>query len=169
MSTFDIIIIIIAIASFIIGMFKGLIKELSGFLGYVIGVYGAVKFSSYTESVITEHFPDLQGVGVISFCITLALIVVGVHFLSAVINRAVGMTLLSLPNKLLGGLFAVAKNLFFVSCFISIVNYFVGDVINLFGEDESSRSIFYSYIKDLAQYFYPYLDFGIQQAQEALV
>jgi len=169
MSTFDIIIIIIAVASFVIGMFKGLVKELSGFLGYVIGIYGAVKFSSYTESVITQHYPDLQGVGVVSFCITLAVIVVGVHFLSSIINKAVGMTILSLPNKLLGGVFAVAKNLFFVSCFISIANYFVGDVITLLGEEESSQSIFYSYIKDLAQYFYPYLDFGIQQAKESLI
>lgn len=168
MSTFDIIIIILAIASFIIGMFKGLIKELTGFLGYIIGVYGAVKFSGYTESVISQHFENLQGIGVISFCITLVVIVIAVHFLSSIVDKAIGMTLLSLPNKLFGGIFCIAKNLFFVSCFISILNYFMGDVITLFGDEEASRSIFYPYIKDFAQSMYPYLEFGIQQVKQTI-
>lgn len=167
MSIFDIIIIITAIASFFVGMQKGLIYELAGFLGLFIGAYGAVKFSSYTETAIAEHF-SFQGIGIVSFIITMAAIIVAVHFLSSIISKAVNTTLLGIPNKVLGGLFCVIRNLFIISCFICAINYFVGDILDMVSHEEKSKSVTYEPITKTAPYIFPYLDFGVDKIKETI-
>ncbi|MCQ2227063.1 MAG: CvpA family protein [Bacteroidales bacterium] len=167
MSTFDTIILILAVASFLIGMRKGLIRELSGLLCFAVGVYGAVHFSGYTEQFILERF-DISGAGIISFCLTLAIIIVAVHFIASVIDKAIGMTILSVPNRLAGGIFCVIKNLFIASCIICAINYIIGDVIDFLGEDEHEKSVTYDYLKMLAKYIYPYLNMGVEHVKNVI-
>lgn len=168
MSTFDILVAILAIASFIIGMFKGLIKELAGLVGILVGIYGATMLSGYTEQMLAERF-SFNGIGVVSFALTLVILIIAVHFLAVVIEKAVNVTVLSVPNKLFGGVFGTVRNLFIASCFICVANYFVGDVINYLGEGEKEASVTYPFMTQLAQYVYPYLDFGMQQIRDAVV
>ena len=165
MSVFDTIIIIIAIASFITGMHKGLICELSGFIGYIIGIYFATKFCGSVEVALSEKF-NFSGIGAISFVITMAIVVVAVHFLANIINKAVGMTILSMPNRLLGGVFCAMKNIFFVSCLVCIANYFIGDVLESIDHEERKKTITYQAITEVSTYMFPYLDFGISKIKE---
>lgn len=167
MSVFDIIIIVIAVASFITGMRKGLIRELSGFLGYIIGIYFATKFCGIVEESLSEKF-NFAGIGAFSFVITMAIVVVSVHFVANIINKAVGMTILSLPNRLLGGVFSAMKNIFFISCLICVANYFVDDVLEKIDPEEREKSITYQAITEISTYMFPYLDFGISKIKESI-
>lgn len=167
MSIFDITIIVIAAASLITGMRRGLIRELAGFMGYVVGIYCAAKFSGIAENVLSTRF-SFSGIGVISFIITMAIVVVAVHFIANIINRAVGMTILSLPNRLLGGLFCALKNIFIISCLICIANYFVDDILSAISPEEKEKSIFYGIITEIATYLFPYIDFGINKLRESI-
>ena len=168
MCTFDILVAILIVASFVIGMFKGLVKELAGLLGLLVGIFGAVKLSGLTEQLLREHF-DINCAGVVSFALTLVILVIAIHFLAAVVDKAINVTVLSLPNKILGGVICAVKNLFIASCCICIANYFLGDVIDLLGENEKEQSITYGFMTELAQMVYPYLDFGVSQLRETMM
>ena len=167
MSIFDIIIILVAVASFLTGMRKGLIRELAVFLGYIVGIYFAAKFSGVTENALAERF-SFAGIGAISFVITLAIVVVAVHFVANIVNKAVGMTILSLPNRLLGGIFSTLKNLFFISCLVCVANYFVDDVLEKISPEEKEKSVTYEPITEISAYLFPYLDFGINKIRESI-
>ena len=77
MNYIDIIILIILGFSLFRGFKNGLVIEIASLAALVFGIWGAIKFSSFTANKLYEYF-DMTGqyIGIISFIITFIIIVI---------------------------------------------------------------------------------------------
>lgn len=156
MGVFDIIVSGIAILAFLNGLRKGLISELASLASIILGIYGAIHFGHFVEEWLITYIPT-QHIGLISFIVTLILVIVLVHIIGRIINNVIGMTILSLPNRLGGGLFSVVKALFFIGCIISMADY-IGLGTEIFTQQQRAESYIYPIIDQVRSMVYPYFE-----------
>lgn len=167
MNAFDIIVLVLVIASFAMGMMKGLVKELAGLLGIVAGAYCAKHFSNIVAGWLSSYIEDANVTRVVAFAITLVAVIIGVHFLAILINRLVGITALGTVNRLCGGAFSAIKTLFILSCLLYVFNRF-GIIDALFGQDMIDNSRSYDFVSGFAKFVFPYIDEATQQINGGL-
>lgn len=115
----DIILLIPLIWGAFIGFKKGLVLELASLVGLILGIYGALKFSSYTAEEISNHVDlDPEWLGMASFIVTFLIIVFAVFMLAKIIDKALKIVALGLINRILGLLFGLAKYTLILSCLL---------------------------------------------------
>ena len=156
MTAFDVAILILLVISFIYGMRRGLIMELSTLLGVLVGIWGATHFSYIVQDYISSRF-DFQYSGIIAFALTVIIIAIIVHFLATWISKMLKATFLSSVNGLLGGLFSSLKALFLVSCLLYVCTKYAGDEVFLsYANQEKSYS--YKPVVSMAQFIIDIVD-----------
>lgn len=117
----DIVIIIPLVWMAFKGFKRGLIIELASLVALIGGIYGAVKFSQYTEGFISENVEVSESyLPLIAFVLTLILIVFGVHLLAKLLTKTLKLMALGVPNRLAGALFGFTKAAFIVCGFLMI-------------------------------------------------
>ncbi|WP_430811745.1 MULTISPECIES: CvpA family protein [unclassified Carboxylicivirga] len=157
MNYFDIITGIILILAIIKGLKNGLIIELSSLAALVLGLFGAIRFSSVTESFLSEHI-DSSYIGIIAFVCTFILIVVGIHLLAKAIDKLVSAIALGMINRVLGAIFSVLKYAFIISVVIAILDSFARSY-SIIPESEKESSHLYEPLRNIAPSVFPYLQF----------
>jgi membrane protein required for colicin V production len=67
MNWIDATIVIVLILSMVMGFINGLVKEIASLMALILGIWGAIKFSSFTAAKLYDYF-DMTGkyVGIIS-------------------------------------------------------------------------------------------------------
>lgn len=153
MCTFDILIIAILSLTFIYGLYKGLIEVLSGIVAFVVGIYIAVNFSYYIEEQLSS-VTQTEYVGIIAFVATLILAIIGIHLLSKVVSHIVDITILSIPNRILGGLFASVATAIIISSALTIANN-ISDTGCIVSQQQRNESILYNHIENIAPTLLP--------------
>jgi len=162
MNYFDIIVGIILILALVKGIRSGLIIELASLAALVLGVLGAVKFSGFTESWISQHW-DSQYIGVASFIITFIVIVILVHLIAKAIDKLVKAVALGLLNRLAGGVFSLVKYAFIMSILLAVFASF-DKTFRIIPEDTKESSILYEPLSKFAPSVFPYLRFNKEEA-----
>jgi membrane protein required for colicin V production len=139
----------------------------------LLGIWGAVKFSSITASYLAGVINvDEQVLAIISFAITFILIVIGVHFVAKTVESIAKAVALGFVNKIFGALFGVFKVAFVISVILVVINAAnknMGFISPKFKED----SLLYSPLSQLAPKFFKYLDFedveqGVKKKSEII-
>ncbi len=157
MNYFDIVIGIILLIAIIKGLKNGLIIEFASLAALVLGVLGAIKFSDLTEGWLLQHFTN-NYIGIISFLVTFAIIVVAVHLVAKVVDKLVQAVALGLINRIFGAAFSFVKYGFILSILIAIFTSF-DKTFNLIPEETKENSIIYEPLSDFAPRVFPYLNF----------
>jgi membrane protein required for colicin V production len=123
MNWIDFVIIILLVFGLARGFIDGFIKELASLLALILGIWGAIRFSSYTAEKLYDYF-DMTGqyVGIIAFLITFVIIVILVHFVGTIIDRFVEKISLGTLNSLLGLLFGLFKTALILSVIFTVLN-----------------------------------------------
>jgi membrane protein required for colicin V production len=105
------------------GYSEGLVKELASLLALIVGIWGAIKFSSFTAAKLYDYF-DMTGkfVGIIAFLITFIAIVILIHFISILVDKFVDSISLGFINRLLGVFFGVFKTALILSIIFVVLN-----------------------------------------------
>jgi len=103
MNWLDAIIVVILILSLVTGFINGLVKEVASLAALILGIWGAIKFSTFTAEKLYDYF-DMTGryVGVIAFLITFGIIVVIIHFIGILADKVVSAASLGFINRILG-------------------------------------------------------------------
>ena len=101
----------------------GFIKELASLLALILGIWGAIKFSSFTAEKLYDYF-DMTGqyVGIISFLITFVIIVILIHFVGMIVDKFVEKVSLGVLNSLLGLVFGLFKTALILSVIFTVLN-----------------------------------------------
>ncbi len=122
MNYLDIILIILLGLGLIRGFTNGLIRELTSLAALILGIFGAIKFSEFTSSLLIEHF-KLSGnyLPVLSFVITFIVIIIAVHFIGDLLDKFSKIPVLSLVNRLSGMVFGLLKTALIVSILLVIL------------------------------------------------
>jgi membrane protein required for colicin V production len=160
MNWIDATIVIILILSMVSGFINGLVKEAASLAALILGIWGAIKFSTFTASKLYDYF-DMTGqyVGVIAFLVTFGIIVVIIHFIGIIVDRIVNAVALGFLNRILGIAFGLLKSILIMSVVFVILNAL--DARRPFlpkARIEESR--FYNPISDFAPLIFPIIGEG---------
>lgn len=157
MNVLDIIIAIPVIWFAYKGFSHGLIKEAGSLAALILGIYGAMKLSCYTQQYIAGfESVSAQYIPVISFAITFIAIIVGITLLSRLLDRFVNAIKLDWLNKLGGVVFGALKAGFIISGLIFIINQFNAND-RWFNSDYAGSSLLYPYVEKLVPAVCPYI------------
>lgn len=160
MNWIDTAIIIIFIISVVMGFINGLVKEVASLAALILGIWGAIKFSSFTAAKLYDFFDmDGQYVGIIAFLITFGIIVVIIHFIGILADKIVNAVALGFFNRILGIVFGLLKSVLIMSVFFVILNAI--DARNPFlPQKRIEESMFYNPISDIAPAIFPIIGEG---------
>jgi membrane protein required for colicin V production len=142
------------------GFINGFVKEVASLAALILGIWGAIKFSSFTAGKLYDYF-DMTGqyVGLIAFIVTFCIIVVIIHFIGILADKIVDAVSLGFVNRLLGIAFGVIKSVLIMSVFFVILN--VIDAKRPFlPKDKIEGSIFFNPISDIVPAIFPIIGEG---------
>ena len=132
MNIIDLVFLIILLWSAYKGFRKGFILQLSTLAALLLGIFGAIKFSDFTATLLTENFEiSNQYIQIIAFAVTFIAIVIAVHLVAKLIEKLIQAIALGFINRLLGVVFGVAKIAFIISIILVLVNK-ANDKYNLY-------------------------------------
>lgn len=160
MNYIDFIIIILIIFGVVRGFTDGLVKELASLAALILGIWGAIKFSSFTAGKLYDYF-DMTGryVGIIAFVITFILIVIAIHFVGLIADKFIDAISLGFLNRLLGMVFGCFKTALILSVIFVVLNAI--DAKHPFlPKDKIAQSKFYNPIADIAPAIFPIIGEG---------
>lgn len=160
MNWIDLIIVVLLILAFISGFINGFVKEVASLAGLILGIWGAIKFSSFTAAKLYEWFDmSSQYVGIIAFIITFGIIVVIIHFVGILADKLIDAVSLGFLNRILGMVFGVFKSVLILSVIFVILNAI--DTRRPFLPKEAiGNSNFYNPISDIAPALFPIIGEG---------
>ncbi|HLP73544.1 MAG TPA: CvpA family protein [Bacteroidales bacterium] len=160
MNWIDAAIIIVLVISMITGFINGFIKELASLAALILGIWGAIRFSSFTAAKLYDYF-DMTGqyVGIIAFIITFLIIVVCIHFIGILADKIITSISLGFVNRILGVAFGLLKSILIMSVIFVVLN--VIDSKRPFLPHETiEKSTFYNPISDIAPALFPIIGEG---------
>ncbi len=138
------------------GLKNGLFVELATFISFFIGIFVAIKFSF----LIVDFFPNSwspKTIKVVSFVITLLLIIVAIHQLAKVFSGIASFAYLGWLNKLGGAVFAVLKTILFLGILLSLIQK-INFNNALISKEKQNDSLFFNPILKTADVLMPILN-----------
>ena len=142
------------------GFINGLVKEVASLAALILGIWGAIVFSSFTAEKLYDYF-DMTGhyVGIIAFLITFGIIVVIIHFIGILADKVVNAASLGFINRILGIVFGLLKAMLIMSVVFVVLNAI--DVRRSFlPKTTIEESKFYNPISDIAPAIFPIIGEG---------
>ncbi len=132
------------------GFKKGLISQVFGTLGLVVGIWIGTHYPELAE-VFLEGVVNDEYLKIVSFVVIFLTVVIVTALLSKLVEKLVNFVQLKMLNKLGGIIVGVAKILLFMLIFVFILENWptVGKLINA---DQKSKSLVYSklvYVSDM--------------------
>ncbi len=111
MNELDIVILCAALFGLVKGFFNGLIKETTGLLAIVLGIYISTQFSSIIEPYFYDSLKEYQLlVPILAFAILFVSVVVFIKLLGYFIDKLTKFFALALISKILGSIFGGASS-----------------------------------------------------------
>ena len=122
MNYLDIIIAVPLLYGLIKGFSNGLVKEITGLLGLIIGVYVAINFSSYLHPRFTEFLGGYeQFVPIISFVTLLFVSILVIRLLGYFLDKLTKALALGIISRILGAIFGFFKIVVIFSFLLFVV------------------------------------------------
>ena len=159
MNYIDIILGLILAFSVYQGFTKGLIVMGGTLLALFVGVWGAVHFSGFVESLLVNKLNLHSNYNsLIAFALTFILIVIVVNLFAKLLKKLAEAIALGLIDKILGVVFAIAKNAFIVSVLLVVLNG-IDRTVNFMPRQKMNQSLLYRPVARFAPSLFPFLDF----------
>ena len=139
MQTFDIIVIAVISILTIIGLWKGLVKQVFGLLGVIAGYLLAVRFYQPCSKFLTSVHPGTAKV--ISFVAIFLACVIVAHFIGWGIGRLLAISELGFFNRIGGGLLGFLKGCIIVCVMVMVLTAFLPGYTSLFKKSSTIKYI----------------------------
>ena len=134
------------------GFSRGIIKELASFLGLVLGIYGAVRFSEQFHLFIQENTSiDESFIPIIAFAVTFLIIILMVRLLGLILDKIIKMVALGLISRVLGGVFGVLKMALITSTLLLIVNS-IDQQLEIIPKEQKKKALLYQPISEIVPF-----------------
>jgi len=140
------------------GFKNGLFIEIASIAALVLGIWGSIRFSWFTQNKLVEYF-DMQGeyLGLIAFIITFIVIVILIHFLAKALDKLMKAVALGFAVRILGVLFAVLKTTLIMSILFIVLNT-IDQKAKFLPQDKITESKLYKPIADFAPLLFPIIE-----------
>ena len=141
------------------GFSHGLIIEVATLVGLVLGVFIAIKFSGYTESILRD-FMDISSkyLAYIALSVTFLVVAIGVYLLGKLLTGMVDVLSLGLVNKLLGTVLGIGKY-FVILCVLLLIIDATDDKFHFIGQETKDKSLLFNPFLNFARGIYNMIRF----------
>ena len=167
MGFLDIILCALLVFAFYKGVVNGLFIELASLVSLILGIYFALKFSSFMKEIligIVKWNPNT--IQVVAFALTFIIVVIAINLLGKFLTGIANLAFLGWLNKIGGGFFRVLKTVLIVSVVFSVfekINY-----NNFIAKKETlDNSIFFNPIQKIAGYVFPSIKKGYEKMKKS--
>ena len=139
MNGFDLVVLVIVLVCMIRGLFRGLIREVSGIVAVIAGFYGAFTYywvlsphlAFLIQSPATRHLA--------SFCVLFCGIMILVGLLAALIRKLLHLVFLGWADRTFGLFFGTAKGVLIVTVlFIMLTAFLPAGPVSVMAKSESA-------------------------------
>ena len=160
MNYIDIIILAFVVWALFRGFRNGLFIEIASIAALVLGIWGSIRFSWFTQNKLVEYF-DMEGqyTGLVAFIITFIVIVVLIHFLARAMDKLMKAVALGFAVRILGAIFAVLKTVLIMSIIFVVLNT-IDQKTKFLPEEKIAESKLYNPIADFAPLLFPIIEGG---------
>jgi len=147
MNWLDIVIFCILGLLVIIGIRKGFILSLATLVALVLGTWAAIHFSGFISNFLGRTFhPSGNWLTILSYGLTFLLVVIGVIVIAKLLEKVIKTVGLGIPNRIIGGLFGLAKGILGVTVLLFIIVHF--DVTQkVISQKTKETSVCFPYVK----------------------
>lgn len=158
MNYIDIIILAIVAWAMFRGFKNGLFIEIASIAALVLGIWGSIRFSWFTQNKLVEYF-DMEGqyLGLVAFIITFTAIVVLIHFLARAMDKLMKAVALGFAVRILGLVFAVFKTVLILSVIFVVLNT-INQKVKFLPEEKIAESKLYNPVADFAPLLFPIIE-----------
>ena len=168
MNYLDIVIAIPLVYGLVKGFTNGLIKEITGLLGLLIGVYVAINFSSYLHPKFAEVLAGYeQFIPIISFATLFIVSVLMIKILGYIIDKLTKALALGFVSRILGAIFGFLKIVVIFSFLLVIITDY-----GLIDNETKEKSVLLQPLQDVSNRITPEInkhkDIIIEKAKEKL-
>lgn len=122
---FDIIILALVLFLGLKGFFNGLVKEISGLVGIIGGIFVATRAAAFAADMINKAVPNIQNqslVYVCGFVIVLAIVWVLSIIVGNLVSKMLKLSSLGMLDRIGGFIFGACKIFFVVSVVIACMS-----------------------------------------------
>lgn len=148
MNNLDIILIVALFIGFVIGYFKGIIRQLTFGAGIIIGLLQAILFYPVAaEKIQTATAWNIILCNVLAFVGIIIIIVLVFKICGWLLSTLLRAIFLGFIDKILGGLFSCVIACFLVVGTVNIVNKFMPE-IEITNKTTQEQSLLYKYVQD---------------------
>ncbi len=159
MITFDIVILVLAVVSLIIGFSSGFIMQVSLLAGVVLGAVFAGHLATYINPYLLEWTGGTPHIiSVVSYVISFILILMILVLIAKLAQSLLKAVKINFVNRLAGAVFSLAAWLIIISIVLNVIVEIDKDK-TIIGENTRQKSHAYPLVKDLAPKAIPYLRF----------
>jgi membrane protein required for colicin V production len=157
MSIIDIVLGALLLFGLIRGAMKGFFVEITSLLALVLGVYGAIHFSSFAAKFLESKGDwNEKTINIIAFAITFVIIVLVISLAGKALTKLADFVALGILNKLLGGVFGALKIGLILSVLLIIFNK-LNNTLPFMEKKDLEDSILYKPVKSIAPMIFPNL------------
>lgn len=158
MLVFDIIVAIIILFFAYKGYKNGLIKELGSLVALIAGIFLAIRFSDFMDSIIHNNTNiDSEYVPILAFAVIFIAVVVCVILFSKILDKFLKVIKLDWLNKLGGVFFSTAKTVLILGGLLFLLLQ-LNNNLQLLPDNFAQNSIMFKVLVDAFEFTFPYLD-----------
>ncbi len=157
MSIIDIVLGALLLFGLIRGVMKGFFVEIASLVALVLGVYGAIHFSSFAAEFLESKVDwNEKTINIVAFAITFVIIVLVISLAGKALTKLADFAALGILNKLLGGVFGALKIGLILSVLLIVFNK-MNNTLPFMEKEDLEDSMLYKPVKSIAPMIFPIL------------
>jgi len=122
MNFFDVLILGFLALFVINGFRKGFIISLASLVALILGIYLAIHFSNYLQTILENNFhPSKTWLPILSFTLTFLIVAILVLIVAKVMEKIIDVVGMGFINKLAGAVLGLVKGVIFASIILFIL------------------------------------------------
>jgi membrane protein required for colicin V production len=148
MNLLDLFILIPIVWLWIRGISKGLIIELATLVGMALGIVAAYYFSGNLQDLMKDYFSFTDRVSkIIAYIVIFLIVWIIVYLIGKAIEKTVDMMAMGWFNKILGGIFGLAKGIIIVCIILFIID-----------KTDTKERVIKPHVKEKSMFYQPLME-----------
>ena len=158
MTVIDIIILVLLALAVFKGIKDGLVRQVGGIAGLILGIFLAGRFSAIMAGWLHQWLDASESVvKAVSFAIIIIVVCLCMYLLGRLLEKIIKITTLGWVNRLLGVLLSVCTVVLLVGALISLIEYVNTTWFVLVPPEQMAASKSVQIISSITDAVFPYL------------
>lgn len=158
MQVIDVVLGCLLLYGLVRGFWNGFFIEIASLLSLILGIYLALKFSSFAQGFISSHVSwSPKTIQITAFALTFIAVIVGLSLLAKFMTTVAKFTGMGLINKFAGAFFGLLKTLLLISVTLHFFHK-MNSKVDFVSKEQLVQSILYYPTLAISGKIYPALE-----------